>query len=377
MRLMLAVSEMGVGGAERVVVELARSATDRGDEVAVLADPGRLDGELGALGVMRAPLPRGRTPVTLARAALSGARLVRGFRPDIVHSHNVRVTALARAAAHLGRPRRRPPVLATYHGVPAEEARSAARVLRAADSVVCVSSGLRDELLGKGLPAARVTVVENGVPPAPELDDRARAHIDRELGLGRGPVIAVVGRLAPQKAHDRFLRAAALVREERPDAQFLIVGDGPLRAGLESQAAQLGLQKSVRFTGVRDDAPLLIARADMLAFSSDWEGLSIAALEALAAGVPIVSTEVAGTRELLATGAGVAVEHDPAALARAMLDLILDPDRRVALGERGRALYEERFSSRAMAARYLGIYHDLVERQGPPRSRSLEDGADV
>jgi glycosyltransferase involved in cell wall biosynthesis len=376
MRLMLVISEMGIGGAERVVLELARFATNRGDAVAVLADPGRLDRELEALGVTRAPLPHARTPPALARAALSGARLVRSFRPEVIHSHNVRVTALARAAARLGSPRAPAPVLATYHGVPADEARRAARILRAAHSVVCVSSGLRDELLANGVPPDRVSVVENGVPPAPSLDDATRERIDRELGLHPGPVVAAVGRLAPQKAHARFLEAAALVRDEQPDAQFMIVGDGPLRADLEAHAARLGLAQAVHFTGTRDDAPTLIARADILAFSSEWEGLSIAALEALASGVPIVSTEVAGARELLATGAGVSVEHDPRALSRAVLDLIREPDRRAMLGRRGRELYEERFSSRTMAERYARIYHDLLARQRPPRVSTTTDGPD-
>lgn len=377
MKLMLVISEMGVGGAERVVLDLARFATGRGDAVAVLADPGRLDPELDALGVARAPLPHARTPFALARAAVSGARFVRGFRPDVVHSHNVRVTALARAAAQLGAPRARPPLLATYHGVPPEEARRAARILRAADRVACVSTGLRQELLSGGLPADRVTVVENGVPAASPLDDAARERIDRELGLGPGPVVAVVGRLVPQKAHARFLEAAAVVHAERPDAQFVVVGDGPLRPDLEAHAARLGIEQAVRFTGLRDDAPLLIARADMLVFSSDWEGLSIAALEALAAGVPIVSTEVAGTRELLATGAGLVVDHDHVALASGMLEVIRDSERRVVLGQRGRALWEERFSNRAMADCYTRIYHDLIERQGRPRSVMASDGADL
>jgi glycosyltransferase involved in cell wall biosynthesis len=377
MRLMLVVSEMGIGGAERVVVDLAGFAAEQGHDVAVLADPGPLDAELERLGVRRAPLQRGRTPASLVRATRSGAGFVRRFRPDLIHSHNVRVTALARAAAHLGLPRARPPLLATYHGVLGEEARRAARVLRAADSVACVSSSLRDEMVAGGLPAARVMVVENGVSPAPELDEDEHQRIDRELGLGSGPVVAVVGRLVPVKAHGRFLEAAALVRDECAAAQFVVVGGGPLRAELEATAASLGLSAAVRFTGPRDDARLLIARADMLVFSSLREGLSIAALEALAAGVPIVSTEVPGTRELLATGAGVVVPHDPGALARAILDLIAEPARRRELGERGRALYHERFSNTRMAKHYLQIYHDLLQRRVRPRPAWPTQSADV
>jgi len=368
MRLALVVSEMGVGGAERVVVELARSCRERGDFVAVLADPGRLDGELEKLGVLRAPLAHGRTPRALGRAARSGIGLVRDFRPDILHAHNVRVTALARIAAQLGQPRGRPPVVATYHGVPPDEARAAARVLRLADTVVCVSAGLQEELTAHGVPARALRVIPNGVAAPAALDPATAAQLDRQLDLGPGPVIAAVGRLAPQKAHDRFLRAAATVHRAHPDARFLIVGDGALRSELEAQADRLGIACAIRFTGVRDDAPELISRSDMLVFSSIWEGLSIAALEAMAAGVPVISTDVAGTAELLATGAGVVVDHDDDALAEAIGGMIASPERRAAMGAEGRSLHFRRFSSVKMAERYADTYNDLIERHSGARS---------
>ncbi len=356
MRLAQVISAMGVGGAERVVVELLRDGAAHGDELGLLADPGRLDAELAALPICRAALPQARSPASLLRAAAATRRFSRGFAPDLLHSHNVRVTGLARIGSQLARPRSRPPLIATYHGVPLEEIDGAARVLRLADAVVCVSDGLREQLADRGLRAERLTVIPNGVPDAIPLDPERRTALDAELGLAAdAPVAALIGRLVPQKAHDRFLHAAAQVKRALPEARFLIVGEGPLRARLEAQRDALGLAGEVTFTGVRDDVPALLGRADLVVFSSIWEGLSIVALEALAAGVPLVSTDVAGTRELLATGAGLIVPHEDEALAAAIGALLADPAERERMGAAGRALHAERFSTARMCAAYRGL----------------------
>ena len=113
-------------------------------------------------------------------------------------------------------------------------------------------------------------------------------------------------------------------------------------------------------TGIRGDATTIIARSDLLVFSSDWEGLSIAALEALARGVPVVSTAVEGTRELLSEGAGVVVPHEEEALAAAIVECLGDPARRSELGATGRRLHRERFSSARMAAAYRTLYERLL-----------------
>jgi glycosyltransferase involved in cell wall biosynthesis len=185
--------------------------------------------------------------------------------------------------------------------------------------------------------------------------------LDAELGLHPdSPVVSVVGRLVAQKAHDRFLRAAKLVHQKVPRAKFLIVGDGELRAPTEALAGRLGLADAVVFTGIRADATTIIARSDLLVFSSDWEGLSIAALEALARGVPVVSTAVEGTRELLSEGAGVVVPHEDEALAAAIVECLGDPERRAELGATGRRIHRERFSTARMAAVYRTLYERLL-----------------
>jgi glycosyltransferase involved in cell wall biosynthesis len=359
-RLQFAVAEMAVGGAERMVIEMVRDACGRGDSTALLAAPGPFDDELSGLALDRVSLPRGRHPGALARAAVISTRFTRRFGPDLIHAHNVRVTAVARCASQLSKRSGRPPLLTTFHGVPDAEVPAAARILCLADLVVCVSEDLRGRLRAEGLPDEKLSVIQNGVPDAEALSAERRTEIDAELGLGDdSAVVSIVGRLAPQKAHDRFLRAAAVVHRLRPEVRFLIVGDGELRPGLETLAANLGLGEQVTFAGLRSDATDLIARSDLLVFSSVWEGLSIAALEALARGVPVISTDVAGARELLATGSGMIVAQDDGALADAIVRALADPDLRQRMGREGRRLHADRFSVDRMIAAYRSAYETL------------------
>jgi glycosyltransferase involved in cell wall biosynthesis len=363
MKLQVVISEMGVGGAEKMVVEALRDGAERGDKLALLGGHGRLDAELSGLPVKRGGLPVGRSTSTLLRSLGTAIRFTRNFRPDLIHSHNVRVTALARVAAQLSSPPSRPPLLTTYHGVPLEEEQSAAKLLRVADLVVCVSEDLRSQLEAKGFPAGRLAVIPNGVPDPPPLAPSGRAKLDAELGLEQGDeVVSIVGRLVPQKAHERFLQAAAAVQAKRPRARFLVVGDGERRDELEAMAAELGLGDALLFTGIRSDAADVIARSDLLVFSSVWEGLSIAALEALARGIPVISTDVAGAQELLTTGAGVIVPQDAGALGEAIAAALADPPARARMGAEGRRLYEERFSVSRMNAGYREVYERLLKR---------------
>jgi glycosyltransferase involved in cell wall biosynthesis len=324
---------MALGGAERVVLALAQGLAARGHEVAVSGAPGPLDAELRARRLL---LPeRGRSPAGVIEWTAREAAFVRGFRPHVIHAHNTKATVIAAAAARLARGPRRPPVLATHHGAAQADRAHAARLLaRAADAVVVVSDDLRFD---------GAQVIHNGVaPPAPAQ---------------RGPdtTVAFVGRLAEVKNPERFLRAAALV----DGARFLVVGDGPLREPLERLARELGLE--LTFTGAVPDARPLIAGADVLVVSSDSEGQSIATLEALAAGTPVVSTPVSGMAGLLGGGAGViAPDFTPEALATAIRALVQDPARRTRMGAIGARLVRERFSADDMVDAYERRYRALT-----------------
>jgi glycosyltransferase involved in cell wall biosynthesis len=357
MRLLLAITELGVGGAENVVLDVERGALEAGHQAAVAAASGPLEGR--AATFFRLPAIE-RSPLALARTGRRLAGITRAFAPDLVHAHNPRMVGLAVAAVRLGQPVRRPLVVASNQGVPPEKVRASARVFRFADHVVCVSAQLAEELVAGGVPERRITVIHNGVSAAPVLDAAERSRLDSELGLGGDLVVTAVGRLVPQKAHHRLLDAAMEVRKQIPSVRFLIVGDGPLRSELESTIRASGLDGTVRLTGMRPDARQIIARSDVVVFSSDWEGLSLAALEALAAGVPIVSTDVAGTAELLQSGAGIAVPRRGLAVAGALLELLRDPARRREMGAEAQRLYRERFSTERMVEGYLRVYRSLL-----------------
>jgi glycosyltransferase involved in cell wall biosynthesis len=367
MKILLTSPSMQAGGAEQVVTMLAAGLASRGHSVGLAAPAGVRDRDLLDVPHARLPLDdHGRAVTGAARTATQLASAVRRFSPDIIHAQNVKASVTARAAALASFPRKRPAVLATFHGVLPVEYRRAARLLRAADHTACVSSDLRRNIVEAGLRERRTSLVRNAITPSTPLSQAVRAELDTELGLAGAPVVAVVGRLVPQKAHERFVLAARHVSERLPAARFLIVGEGPRRGEIEDLVAVAGLTEQVRFTGMRPDARQIIARANLLVFSSDWEGLSIAALEALAAGTPVVSTDVQGMRELLvdsASGTVVSID-DGRALGERVLQLLHDEPALNAMGDAGKRLIAEEYSVETM----IETYEDLYERLGAPES---------
>jgi glycosyltransferase involved in cell wall biosynthesis len=362
MRVAHVSAAMGYGGAERVVVDLAASHAREGFEAAIIAPAGELDRDWEQLGVHRVLVPHARRgSLELIPVARAVAAAIRAWQPDVLHAHNVKATALTLTAARITSGRR--PILSTMHGVSDRDIPASARILRHVDMVAVVSLAVREAVVARGLSPARVRVVHNGVDTVPALDAGTRRAYDREFGLA-GDVVIAVGRLEPQKAHDRLLAAAALVLESRPDTRFLIVGEGELLDDLRRLASHLAIDHAVRFTGPREDAPQLIARADLLVFSSNWEGLSVAALEALAAGTPVVSTDVAGMRELLSTGAGEIVSGWEARdLAASIISTLSDRQRLEAMARTGRRLVSDQFSATSMRAAYAHLYRDVHERR--------------
>jgi glycosyltransferase involved in cell wall biosynthesis len=362
MRILLTTPSMQAGGAERVVTMLAAELATRGHHVALAAPRGVRDADLRDVPHVRVALDdHGRARTGAARSALRVARAIQSFSPDVIHAQNVKSTVTARTGAFVAGPWRGRPVLATFHGVLPGEYRRSARLLRGAAHVACVSQDLLDGIVAAGLPTRRASLLHNAVAAAAPLDASRRAELDRELGTAGAPVVAIVGRLVPQKAHERFVVGVRRVAGELPTTRFLIVGDGPRRGAIERDVAAAGLEDRVRFTGVRSDAREIIARADVVAFSSEWEGRSIVALEALAAGTPVVSTDIQGMRELLACGGGAIVAlDDGTALGERIVELLRDDTQRRAMGEAGRELIERSFSLERMIDAYERLYARLT-----------------
>jgi glycosyltransferase involved in cell wall biosynthesis len=366
MKILLASPSMQPAGAERVLTLLAGELAERGHGVSLIAPLGPRDADLDQVPHRRITLhDRGRTPFGVALEAVELARAIRRIEPDLVHAQNPRIAATAGIAARIGAPSKRPRVLATFHGVLPSEYGRAARLLRLTDHVVCVSGDLRDQLIAGGAAPERISVVYNAVDEAQALSPQQRADIDEELGLDGAPVAAIAARIVPQKAHARFVQAAAVAVRRLPSLRLLIIGEGPLRPQTEAAVRAAGITENVVFTGMRSDARLLIARSDVLVFSSDWEGLSIAALEAMAAGTPVLSTDVQGMRELLGSGAGEIVPPDDGTiLGERLADLLLAPQRRESMAAAGHQLIESRHTVAAMTEAYETLYQQLASRRG-------------
>jgi glycosyltransferase involved in cell wall biosynthesis len=182
--------------------------------------------------------------------------------------------------------------------------------------------------------------------------------------LPRRPVpgrILMVGRLAPPKRPDLALRALALLRRTRPEAELHVVGDGTLRPEAERLAGELGLGEAVRFLGTRADLPELLAESDCLLLASDYEGFPLVVIEAMAAAVPVVATDVGGIHELIEHGRTgfVAAAGDAAALAGALEVVFADPQQARRLGEQGRQVARARLAIEQMIAQVLDVYAEV------------------
>ena len=220
-------------------------------------------------------------------------------------------------------------------------------LLRRADTIRVGTTHEAAKLATWGIDPERIYIA----PVPVDLERFRDAPPDPRLRQGLahgGAVVLNASRLVPQKDLPTLLRAAVLVRRQRPGTRFVIAGDGPLRAELEELAATLGVSEGVRFLGRIDRVamPGLFAACDVLAVSSVYEGTSLVAVEAAASGKPVVTTQVAGAADTVLdgqTGRIVPLQH-PGALAEALLSILADPARAARMGEAGRAHVGERFA---------------------------------
>jgi glycosyltransferase involved in cell wall biosynthesis len=356
-----------LGGAENAMFMLLENL-DRGEwQPTLLFDdaPGVEPLEERAAALAIPVLRVGPLPLGLAGArrlpALVG--LLRRQQPDVFHAHMSSPVACkwGLAAAVLARV---PAVLGTVHvGEYRPPDRSADWQLRTlahgVGRYLTVSRAIATELVEVlGWPAEKVEVVHNGVDVR-GLEVAVPPTLRQELSEGEErPLVLTPARLNAQKGHPVLLEAIA----EVPDALFLFAGEGPEREPLEALAEQLGVADRVRFLGRREDVPELLAACDVFALPSLYEGTSLAVLEAMAAGIPIVSSAIGGTDELVEDGrSGILVPPgDPTALAAALRRVLEDADLRKSLAAAARERVRAGLTLEQMTSRVSDVYRELL-----------------
>lgn len=381
-RVLHIVTRMNVGGASRHLLSLLPLLREHGfDPILAHGTTRPEEGELPVEGVRAVRVPalrRSLAPVTDARAYADLSNLIRRTRPSVVHTHMAKAGALGRMAA---RRRRVPGIVHTFHGHVLEGYFSGAtsrafveaerRLARHTDALVAVSGAVRDDLLRLGIgDPARWRVV----PPGFDLGPLLRSQVDREaartsLGLPpEGSAVGIVGRLVPIKGHEVFLEAARRVAERRADVTFVVVGDGELRATLEDRARR-ALGARVRFTGWVAALPELYAALDVVALSSLNEGTPVVLIEAAAAGLPVVATDVGGVRDVVVDGGTgyLVASGDAVALAERIDDLLGDRERARAIGAEARRRVRAAFSPTTTADAIAAVYAEILAA----RSRTL------
>ncbi len=316
-------------------------------------------------------------PLHDSQALLKLIRLARAFKPDVVHTHTAKAGFLGRQAALAVRPR--PAIVHTYHGHVLEGYFGPAKarlyleleraLARVSDRLLGVSQATVDDLVRLGVaPPEKFRVLPLGLDLAPLAvpDEALRAASRGEQGVGDGEVLLVfVGRIVPIKRLDRLLRAVAQARESEPRLRLAVVGDGDERPQLEGQAAELGIAADVFFLGYRRELRPVFAAADVAVLSSDNEGTPVSLIEAAAAGLPAVATDVGGVREVVSEETGILVPRDDvAALASAMVELAADAPRRERCGRAARDRALGRYGAERLLGDIDALYGELVGDEG-------------
>jgi glycosyltransferase involved in cell wall biosynthesis len=381
-RLAFILKSSDLGGTQRYVLELCRRLDhDRWAMEVVTSSGGPLIDELQRMGipVHLVEIPRyAISAIADWRAMRALTRLFRERRYDIVHPNASKPGVLGRVAARRAGV---PITVFTYHLIPFHDRVGALKrfIYRLSDRImarhftthmIAVAHHHRNNLLRHGICAPDdVEVIWNGLDPPdapPDAEARRAAKVDR-LGCDPArPVVAYIARLMPQKDPETYIRSVKAALGRGADAQFLLIGDGALMPECRALAHSLGLtDEKMRFVGERSDVPDLLPGVDLFVLPSLWEGLPFGLLEAMAAHVPIVCSDIPGNDEVIIhdeTGLLVPTGK-PDALAEAMCALITDPERAQRLARAGWERLRAEFTLDQMVAKTEAVYERLWQKK--------------
>ena len=298
-------------------------------------------------------------------------RIVADHDINIVHGHDYKSDLMA-YLLRLGLRKRKIKLVATAHAwvmlgwKGSLYRRMDLSVMRRFDHLIAVSHATKEEMIAAGLPGSLISVVHNGIDTEVWSPNRVGRTLREELGIPETePVIGYVGRIMPEKDLQTWIRAVATVATRFPQAHFVLVGEGKDDSTLEQLrrlAADLGIAAKTHFIGYRSELLPVYAAFDMFLLTSRREGLPNSILEAMALGLPVVTTDVAGARELVANGCTgyVLPQGDHAGLARALITLAENDQLRLRLSQSGRERVKRDFSFASRMARIESLYERIL-----------------
>ena len=372
-------SQMATGGAQRILLDQAEWFCQQGYPVTVaffydqegVHQAWQKAYPFPIINLNFYPPGKQTNPLRLLTGLPRLYRFLRHNRFEIVETFTHHANLLALPLAWL---RRIPVRVASHHGrvanFPPWQDRLHAWVISSAITTCMVAvseqvsfSAAREE----NIRADKIIVIYNGIRllPSQPINAACRAALSAELGLKPGMhLVCSVGRLMEQKGYCFLLEAIPRIIQEYPGTVFAIAGGGPLLKELQEQAQTLDITASVLFLGIRPDVADLLSLADIFVLPSLWEGLPIALLEAMGAGVPAIASQVDGVLEIIVHNqTGLLVPPAEAdALSQAILRLLGEPELRVNLSAQGKALVEKEFTQDQMCTRYRNLFENLLER---------------
>ena len=379
------VMEATIGGTKRHLHELSVGLHARGWHVEVACPRVRAEAhgdtsfwdDLSVAGIPLRPLPMERKVASRVNVEAIGtlARMIREASPriDVVHAHSAIGGAVARLAVLVaGLWGRRPAVVYTPHGFAFLDGSPARR--RGFLAVERILGLTTDRVIGvspteaevawrrRVVPRERAVAIPNGIDPTtmPTSADGVRARA--EEGWDTSPVVMTVARMTPQKDPSTWLRVAARIAASRSDVRFVWVWGGETAQEVRDEAHRLGIADRVDFVGYRPDARRLVAGANVFLLTSRFEGLPYSLIEALAVGVPVVATDVTGTRDVVRHGVTglLSPAGDVEGLASHVLSMLRDPKRAAALATAGREDVVQRFSIDTMVEATARVYRTVA-----------------
>ena len=356
LRLLQIVHTTGYGGLERQVLSLSLGLREAGHSVTLALRPGSwLSRQAAREGLSWEPV-RFRGLVD-PLSYLDLWRIVRRRRIDIVHGHSRRSAFYSALSARLGGCGS----VATIHSLQTWKG------FRRNQRMIAVSGAVRDFLVRKGLPEARIDRVYNGVGQIAPPDARQRAAARAALGLEEGDIaVAMVGRVVPHKGHDLLVRALACLPESLRNVRLFMVGDADSQwgRGVADLARLLGVESRVHFPGYRDDVQPVLHAMDVFVQPSRSEALSLSLLEAMAAGLPVVAARTGGMPEVVGHERdGLLFESGDAGDLAHQLARLADPDLRGRLGQGAVARQRSLFTTDAMVAATENVYRRLRQER--------------